>query len=591
MDVLVCATQVPFMRGGLELHVENLVAALVAAGHRSEAVLVPAAWDRERLLDAALAWRLVPLDADVVIPLNFPSYFARHPRKVLWLAHQHRAAYDGLGQSWSDFGLDDESIEIHRQLVDWDTRVIRESERRYATSAVVAARLRRFNGLDAVPLHHPPPLADRLRPRPGGGPGKHVLCTTRLEGNKRPEMFINAMAASRSGVPGILTGRGTLAGEVNDWVAAAGIGDRIDVAGFVDDATLIDLMADAVAVVYSPLDEDYGYVTVQAFLAGVPVITAADSGGVLEWVTDGVTGFVTDGSPDAMGAAIDALVADPDLARRMGAAGRARVAGLSWEHVVETLVPRVMVPVMPPLIRARWRERLGLPAALVVTIGPDVDPAGEDVRMLSYAAAAVVTGPMLETALSLGTPLVTTAAETDRLGLHAGQDVEVADTDSAHGATRSPRRSPWTMNGRPGSRSKRGNSPSARLGSVGSDAATRDPLVRLDQRLDELVTPPDASIRVRAAAAAAAPFGPADARQPPRRNTSRFPLRIASSTGMGARTGPPARSRSGVDIRRRRRGWLRCSPPWRHSRGGARSTRNRFDRPLAGGGPRRSRRR
>ena len=84
MDVLVCATQVPFMRGGLELHVENLVAALVAAGHRSEAVLVPAAWDRERLLDAALAWRLVPLDADVVIPLNFPSYFARHPRKVLW---------------------------------------------------------------------------------------------------------------------------------------------------------------------------------------------------------------------------------------------------------------------------------------------------------------------------------------------------------------------------------------------------------------------------------------------------------------------------------------------------------------------------
>ena len=72
----------------------------------------------------------------------------------------------------------------------------------------------------------------------------------------------------------------------------------------------------------------------------MPVITAADSGGVLEWVTDGVTGFVTDGSPAAMGAAIDALVADPDLAQRMGAAGRARVAGLSWEHVVETLVPR-----------------------------------------------------------------------------------------------------------------------------------------------------------------------------------------------------------------------------------------------------------
>src|SRR3954452_10795155 len=108
MDVLVCATQVPFHQGGLELHVTNLVAALCAAGHRAEAVSVPAAWDQARVLDAPLAWRMLPLDADLVIPLNFPSYFARHPNKVVWLAHQHRAAYDGLGQTWSDFGLDDD---------------------------------------------------------------------------------------------------------------------------------------------------------------------------------------------------------------------------------------------------------------------------------------------------------------------------------------------------------------------------------------------------------------------------------------------------------------------------------------------------
>ncbi len=340
MDVLVCATQVPFMRGGLELHVENLVAALQDAGHRAEAVHVPAAWDKERLLDAALAWRMVPLDADVVVPLNFPSYFARHPRKVIWLAHQHRAAYDGLGQEWSDFGLDDDSIELHRQLVDWDTRVIAEAERRYATSGVVAARLRRFNGLEAEALHHPPPLADRLEPRSGGGPGKHVLCVSRLEANKRPGMFLDAIRASRSGAPGILVGRGTMAAELAHQVATSGLESRVELTGFVDDATLVDLLADAIAVVYSPLDEDYGYVTLQAFLAGVPVITASDSGGVLDWVTDGVTGYVTDGSPGAMGAAVDRLVADPNLAHRMGAAGRARVAGLSWERVVHTLVGR-----------------------------------------------------------------------------------------------------------------------------------------------------------------------------------------------------------------------------------------------------------
>src|SRR6478609_8305203 len=127
MDVLVCATQVPFMRGGLEMMVENLVDALRESGHRAEAVSVPAAWDRDRLLDAPTAWRMIPLDADVVIPVNFPAYYARHPRKVVWLAHQHRGAYDGIGQPWSDFGLDDTSLEVQRQLVEWDTAALSEA--------------------------------------------------------------------------------------------------------------------------------------------------------------------------------------------------------------------------------------------------------------------------------------------------------------------------------------------------------------------------------------------------------------------------------------------------------------------------------
>ena len=64
---------------------DNLVAALEAAGHRAELVRLPTVWDRTRIFDAALAWRMVPVDADLVIATNFPSYFVRHPRKVVWL--------------------------------------------------------------------------------------------------------------------------------------------------------------------------------------------------------------------------------------------------------------------------------------------------------------------------------------------------------------------------------------------------------------------------------------------------------------------------------------------------------------------------
>ncbi|MGN6695633.1 MAG: glycosyltransferase family 4 protein [Aquihabitans sp.] len=337
MDVLVCATQVPFMRGGLEMMVENLVGALRDAGHRAEAVQVPAAWDRDRLLDAATAWRMVPLDADVVIPVNFPAYYARHPRKVLWLAHQHRAAYDGLGQPWSDIDLSDASLDVHRQVVDWDTRVLGECISRFTISGVVAERMQRYNGLRATPLYQPPPLADQLKPRTGGA-GMHILCPTRLEANKRPGLFLDAMASMQEPVDGVLAGKGSLSDELAASADRLGLSGRVTLPGFVADDDLVELFRQATAVVYAPYDEDYGFVTLQAFLAGVPVVTTDDSGGVLEWVEHEVTGLVTDGTPDAMGAALDRLVRDPDLAQRLGAAGRDRVKDLRWEQVVATLL-------------------------------------------------------------------------------------------------------------------------------------------------------------------------------------------------------------------------------------------------------------
>lgn len=338
MDVLVCTTQVPFMRGGLEMMVENLVDALVASGHRAEAVAVPAAWERERIFDAPTAWRMLPLDADVVIPVNFPAYYARHPRKVLWLAHQHRAAYDALGQPWSDFGLDDASLEAHRQLVDWDSRVLEECLARYTISGVVAERMARYNGLSATALYQPPPLAQRLRPRDSNRKGGHILCPTRLESNKRPGLFLDGLASMDEKVDGVLTGTGSLRSELEKSSERLGLEGRLEMAGFVSDDALVELFRDAIAVMYAPYDEDYGFVTLQAFLAGVPVITTDDSGGVLEWVQDEVTGLVTDGSPAELGRAMDRLVRDPQLARRLGEAGRERVKDLDWQNVVKTLL-------------------------------------------------------------------------------------------------------------------------------------------------------------------------------------------------------------------------------------------------------------
>jgi len=299
-------------------------------------VRLPVAWEKGRLFDSPLAWRMVPIDADLVIATNFPSYFVQHPNKVVWLLHQHRGAYDGFaaGASWSDFALDDISLEEQRLMTEWDVVALGEARRVFSNSGVVSDRLARFNGLQSTPLAHPPPLHDELHT---GDFGDYVLSVQRQEANKRPQVLVDAMAQAPDGVRAVLAGRGELLADLRDRVAARGLGDRVELPGFVPDEELIELYAGALAVVYVPEDEDYGYATLQAFYAGKPVICAADSGGVLDWVEDGVTGLVTDGSPAAVADAIRRLDADRALARRMGEAGRARVAHLSWSDVVARL--------------------------------------------------------------------------------------------------------------------------------------------------------------------------------------------------------------------------------------------------------------
>ena len=101
--------------------------------------------------------------------------------------------------------------------------------------------------------------------------------------------------------------------------------------------TLIELYARALAVVYPPFDEDFGYVTLEAFLARKPVITCTDSGGPNEFVVDGVNGFVCAPNPGELAAAINRLAADRPQAAALGDAGHDVAAAITWDGVIEKL--------------------------------------------------------------------------------------------------------------------------------------------------------------------------------------------------------------------------------------------------------------
>jgi len=340
--VLVCAVQAPFITGGAEILVGELRDNLARRGFRVDVCSVPFKWyPVSEIVRQALAWRLIDVTesngtpVDLVIPTKFPSYLVRHPRKVAWLFHQHREAYDLFGTPYGSFSDRPEDTQVREAIAAMDTSTISECREVFTISRNVADRLSRYNGLFGTPLYPPPHHLGRYR---GEGFGDYLFYAGRLDRLKRLDLAIDAMKRAGPGTRLKIAGAGPLEEELRKQAVGLGVEDRVDLLGFVSADELIALYAGCRAAYYAPLNEDYGYVTVEAFLSGKPVLTTTDAGGPLEFVTDGESGVVTEPSPEAVAEGIDRVFALPEARlSEMGDEGRRRVAGITWDHVIDTL--------------------------------------------------------------------------------------------------------------------------------------------------------------------------------------------------------------------------------------------------------------
>ena len=268
---------------------------------------------------------------DAVISTKAPTYLVRHPNHVCYLVHTIRVFYDMFSEA---FPRATPQLLAQQALIRrLDTLAMSRPRTRqvYAIGNEVARRLHDYNGIDAEVLH--PPLAfDRFRPGPFGD---YVFLPGRLHRWKRIDLAIKAMRFVRVPLKLVIAG----AGEDEARLKALGVADpRIVFAGRVSDEELVDLYAGALAVAFTPLREDYGYVTAEAFRSGKPVVTCTDSGEAAHLVENEHSGLVVSPEPALIAAAFERLWADRALATRLGAAGAAREEPIRWRAVVPRLV-------------------------------------------------------------------------------------------------------------------------------------------------------------------------------------------------------------------------------------------------------------
>lgn len=343
MRIAVCNGQIPFIQGGAEFLTQALAAQLRLCGHQAEVVQLPFRWyPKSEILKGYLAWRLINLDEsegqpiDRVIALKFPAFVIQHPYKVTWLIQQFRQAYEMFGSEHSHFDHSPEDAELRRTIWQIDTHTLRESKRLFAISANVSKRLQRFNRLSATPLHPPPALDGKFY---NDGYGDYIFTVSRLNVMKRVDQLVRAMGLVRTPVRCRIAGEGVELAALKTLAERCGAADRVEFVGFVDEPTLLRLYGNALGVYYAPLDEDYGFVTVEAMKCAKPVLTTTDSGGPLEFVTDRATGLVAPPSdPHALARCIDELYEDRALAERLGAAGLSQVSGITWPDTIKKLL-------------------------------------------------------------------------------------------------------------------------------------------------------------------------------------------------------------------------------------------------------------
>jgi glycosyltransferase involved in cell wall biosynthesis len=347
MRVLIVTSQVPFVRGGAELHAEGLRDALRAEGHEADIAAIPFKWyPPEQILAHMAACRLLDLsemgaaNIDRVIGLKFPAYYIKHPKKVLWILHQHRQAYELWGHPLSDLHLAPNGEQVRDSIRRADRQLIPEARAVFANSRNVARRLKEYCNIDSTPLYHPPPNAEQFYK---GEAEDYLLFPSRVAIMKRQWLAVEALALTTQPVRIRFLGppaHEAYLQELRERAGELGLGERVQWLGEVSDDEKVRLYARALGVVFPPVDEDYGYITLEAMLSAKPVITCTDSGGPLEFVRDGETGFVIEPTPEAMAAAMDGLWENRLCAAEMGNAGRALYdsLGISWQTVVAKLL-------------------------------------------------------------------------------------------------------------------------------------------------------------------------------------------------------------------------------------------------------------
>ena len=372
---IVAPSPIPFTIGGMEYLIAGLWENINKyTPHQAEIIKVPidesSFWG---IIDGYKKFYYMDLDHfDMVITTKYPAWMVRHPNHICYMAHRLRGVYDTYHLTGLPEEVDDGNVYINKVIQYMDEkgstveglfdaldelykvqekvpeqylalpspflrRVVhfmdnkalshRRIRKFYAISENVKNRTEYFPEGAEVTVIYPPSSLPGFRQ----GSYDYLFTVSRLDGPKRVSLMIEAMKYVDADIQLKIAGTGPMEQELKKMAA----GDsRVQFLGFVSDEEVVDYYSNARCVLFTPYDEDYGLVTIEAMMSGKPVITCSDSGGPKEFVEDGVTGFLSEPDPKDLARQIQRICDMPEQEiREMGEKALQKVSSINWKTV------------------------------------------------------------------------------------------------------------------------------------------------------------------------------------------------------------------------------------------------------------------
>jgi glycosyltransferase involved in cell wall biosynthesis len=342
--IAVVTSDVPFVMGGHLTIAQSTVQALNEFGYNADLILTPQ--NRfGRQLRAYLANRFYDIEEDglgraihQVITFRFPSYAVKHPHHVCWLNHRLREYYDQWPFLYSQLGIKGRLKEkMRRSLIHTlDTRLLKHNvSKLYAQSQTIQERLERWGKIPSEVLYPPPPQRDYHTE----SYDNFIFSISRLQRLKRLDLLVESFKyVKNKDLRAVIIGEGPEEVEIKAKIKNSNLEGRVVLLGKSDEKTVLENFATCRAVFFAPEQEDYGFVTGEAFASRKAVITATDSGGPAELVKNGETGFVCDPNPKVIAEKMDQLAENEDLAQRLGQDAYDFISQITWEKTIQKLV-------------------------------------------------------------------------------------------------------------------------------------------------------------------------------------------------------------------------------------------------------------